>query len=265
MSERRMFSKAVVSTDDFTEMPLSTQALYFHLGINADDDGFVSNVRAIQAYIGARVDDLRVLISKGYVFQTRSGVYIIRHWKQNNYIQSDRYKPTVYQAEFALLRTTENREYEFIGEENEIVMEIPENIENKPAAAMDTERIQNVSKLDTQNRKEEKREEKKREDKHIPERHIYGEFQRVLLTDEEYRKLVEQFGEESVRSGIRYIDESAETTGNKNHWKNWYLVIRKCLRDGWNVGKPWNAPKQKTLVSEQNYDDMPDGWEDFEV
>lgn len=95
MANRRMFSLDIVDTDNFLEMPVTTQALYFHLGMRADDDGFVSSPKKITKLVNCSEDDLKVLISKGYIIPFNSGIVVIRHWNQNNYIRPDRYKETV--------------------------------------------------------------------------------------------------------------------------------------------------------------------------
>ena len=99
MATRRMFSLSVIDTDKFMEMPITTQALYFHLGLRADDDGFVSSPKKIARMIGSNEDDLRVLASKGYIIPFDSGVIVISDWKMNNYLRSDRYKATIHQEE----------------------------------------------------------------------------------------------------------------------------------------------------------------------
>ena len=99
-----MFSKDITESDAFKEMPLSSQALYFHLGMNADDDGVVNNPKSIQRCIGASLDDLKILLAKRFVIAIEeSGLIVIKHWKINNYIQRDRYTPTKYQKELKLL------------------------------------------------------------------------------------------------------------------------------------------------------------------
>lgn len=103
MANRRMFSLDVVDTDMFLEMPASSQNLYFHLGMRADDDGFVSSPKKITKLVNCGNDDLNVLISRGYIFPFNEGIIVIRHWKQNNYIQTDRYKKTIYQQQMAAL------------------------------------------------------------------------------------------------------------------------------------------------------------------
>lgn len=103
VAQRRMFSIQIIDTDAFMDMPLSAQALYFHLGMRADDDGFVSNARRIQKLVGAADDDLKLLILKRFVLTFESGVIVLKHWKISNYIQKDRYKPTLYREEKATL------------------------------------------------------------------------------------------------------------------------------------------------------------------
>jgi hypothetical protein len=111
MAERRMFAKTIIDSDAFLDMPMSTQALYFHLSMRADDDGFINNPKRIQRMIGASDDDLKLLIAKSFIITFESGVVVIKHWKIHNYIQSDRYKPTVYADEKSLLEVKKNKAY----------------------------------------------------------------------------------------------------------------------------------------------------------
>lgn len=99
MANRRMFSLDVVNTDTFLDMPASARDLYFNLGMRADDDGFLASPKRVMRLINSSTDDMRILISKGYVIPFESGVIVIRHWKQNNFIRSDRYHQTRYIAE----------------------------------------------------------------------------------------------------------------------------------------------------------------------
>lgn len=111
MAERRMFAKTIIDSDAFLDMSASAQALYFHLGMRADDDGFVNNPKKIQKITGAAEDDLKILLAKRFIIGFESGVIVIKHWKMHNYIQNDRYKPTVYQAEMERLSIKPNRSY----------------------------------------------------------------------------------------------------------------------------------------------------------
>lgn len=96
-----MFSRAIIRTDMFLDMPPTAQNLYFHLGMEADDDGFTSP-KMVMRLLGSQQDDLKVLITKGFVIPFKSGVIVIKHWRENNYLRSDRHKPTIYQEEFKL-------------------------------------------------------------------------------------------------------------------------------------------------------------------
>lgn len=111
MAERRMFAKTIIDSDAFLDMPLSSQALYFHLSMRADDEGFINNPKKIVRMIGASEDELKLLIAKHFVIPFDSGVCVIKHWRIHNYIQKDRFKETVYQEERAMLTIKENNAY----------------------------------------------------------------------------------------------------------------------------------------------------------
>jgi len=110
MAQRRMFSKDITENDAFLDMPLSTQALYFHLGMQADDDGFVSPNRILRM-VGCQADDLKILVAKKFVLQFDDGVLVIKHWKMNNYLRNDRYKATTHQDKLAMLTVKSNGGY----------------------------------------------------------------------------------------------------------------------------------------------------------
>ena len=111
MAERRMFTLKIVDSDAFLDMPMSAQALYFHLNMRADDDGFVNNPKKISRMIGASDDDLKILLAKRFVLGFESGVIVIKHWRMHNLLRKDRYNPTQYQEEFARLQLKDNGSY----------------------------------------------------------------------------------------------------------------------------------------------------------
>ena len=111
MADKRMFTQKIIDSDAFLDMPLSSQALYFHLNMRADDDGFVNNPKRIQRTVGASEDDLKLLIVKRFVIGFDSGVIVIKHWKMHNTLRKDRYNPTQYQEEFQTLALKENNSY----------------------------------------------------------------------------------------------------------------------------------------------------------
>ena len=132
MANKRMFCLDIVNSDAFLDMPLSAQALYFHLGMRADDDGFIGNPKSIQRLAGASQDDLMLLITKRFLIAFDNGVIAIKHWRMNNYIQKDRKKDTVY---IELLNNLEVKENGSYTEKNK----------------MDTVCIQDASEMDSQN------------------------------------------------------------------------------------------------------------------
>lgn len=111
MAERRMFAKTIIDSDAFLDMPTSAQALYFHMAMRADDDGFLNNPKKVQRMVGASDDDCKLLLAKRFLIAFESGVVVIKHWRIHNYIQKDRYKPTVYQEEKASLSLKDNGVY----------------------------------------------------------------------------------------------------------------------------------------------------------
>lgn len=111
MAQRRMFSKKITDTDIFLDMPLSSQALYFHLNMHADDDGFVSNAKTVKRMIGSSDDDLKLLLTKNFIFAFESGVVVIKDWKIHNYIRKDTYNTTIYGDEKEQLAQDENGSY----------------------------------------------------------------------------------------------------------------------------------------------------------
>lgn len=128
MAERRMFAKTIIDSDAFLDMPISSQLLYFHLSMRADDDGFINKPKTIMRMIRATDDDMKLLIAKKFLIPFESGVVVIKHWKIHNYIQNDRYNETKYKEEKAQLALDENKAYRLV----------------------DTECIHNVSTLETQ-------------------------------------------------------------------------------------------------------------------
>ena len=111
MAERRMFAKTIIDSDMFLDMSLSTQALYFHLSMRADDDGFVNNPKKIQRMIGCGDDELKMLVAKKFIIPFESGICVIKHWRIHNYIRTDRYKETPYQEEKSQLILKDNNSY----------------------------------------------------------------------------------------------------------------------------------------------------------
>lgn len=111
MAQKRMFDKTITNADEFIEMPISSQVLYFHLSMNADDDGFINNWKGIMRMIGTKEDDLKVLIAKQFIIPFDSGVIVIKHWRINNFLRKDRHVNTKFQKELSMLDTNDSQEY----------------------------------------------------------------------------------------------------------------------------------------------------------
>ena len=143
MAERRMFAKSIIDSDMFLDMPLSTQALYFHLSMRADDEGFINNPKRIMRTVGCNEDDMRLLIIKQYIIPFDSGIVVIKHWRIHNYIQSDRKKSTTFIDEMEQLQVEKNKTYSL----KDTAHATPCIQSSEP---LDTECIQNGYKMDTQ-------------------------------------------------------------------------------------------------------------------
>lgn len=196
MAKKRMFNVDIVGSDAFLDLPHTAQALYFQLGMRADDDGFVGNPKTIQRIAGTKASDLELLVKKRFLLQFPSGVVVIKHWKINNQIQKDRYTPTVYTEEYQSLYIKDNKAY----------------------TETDKECIQLVSKMDTQISIDKNRLDK---NSRGGEKHAHGFFANVLLTDDELQKLAAEIPnyEEYIEKLSHYI----ESNGKK--YKSHYATI----------------------------------------
>ena len=114
MAERRIFSIKVTESDAFFSLPVNAQALYLHLNMLADDDGFVGAASKIISSMGLSRKELNLLSDKGFVILFDSGVCAIRHWRINNTIRKDRYRPTIFDEEFSILEIRENGAYSLL-------------------------------------------------------------------------------------------------------------------------------------------------------
>ena len=180
-----MFSRKITETDHFLEMPLSSQALYFHLNMGADDEGFIDKAKTIQRTIGASDDDMKLLIAKGFLIPFESGVVVIRHWRIHNYIQADRFQATIHQNE------KEQLEFD----------------KSKIASIKPLDQcIQNVYKMDTQVRLGEDSLDKDRLDK----------VNNLYSSEDEKKSLSQIIKSSSVKINERQIQQIQEYIGLDN-------------------------------------------------
>ena len=240
MAERRMFAKTIIDSDAFLDMPTSTQSFYFHLGMRADDDGFINNPKKILKFVGGNDDDFKLLIAKKFIIPFESGVVVIKHWKIHNYIQSDRYKPTLYREEREKLVTKDNKGYALIESVDNPTM-YPKCIQDgdtgkvrlgkvslgkvskgrkipksKPTPKPTLEACTNVQQMYDKCTPEIDIEKKGE-----PLKKTYGEFNNVKLTDKDYEKLKEKFPD--YEDKIEALSIGIDSKGYK--YKNHYSTI----------------------------------------
>lgn len=145
MAERRMFTKKVTDDDNFMSLSSSAQALYLHLSMSADDDGFCNQVSISMFKAHASVQDLQALLEKRYIYQFENGVIVIKHWRMANALRKDRYTPTAFQEELAKLDVKENGSYTWLPSGCQVVAErLPQDRIGKDSIdkiSIDKERI----------------------------------------------------------------------------------------------------------------------------
>lgn len=217
MAERRMFAKTIIDSDAFLEMPITSQLLYFHLSMRADDDGFVNKPKSLMRMVGCKDDDLKLLFVKKFLIPFESGVVVIKHWKIHNYIRKDTYTETKYKEEKSTLELDENSAYRLA--------------ETSPLQICD----ESVTSPSTQVREGKVSTGKDRVGEDIeeakppkPTRHKYGLYENVLLTDEDFQKLQMEFPHD-YSARIERLSEYIASTGKK--YKNHLATIRNWARN----------------------------------
>ena len=241
MAERRMFTEKIVESDDFLEMPFSTRCLYYDLNLNADDDGFLNSPNKIIRLCGASKNDLKILIAKRFILDFGNNIIVIKHWGMHNSIRKDRYKPTQYQEQLALLTIKNDGAY----------------TERKPIGNQVTTNCQPSDNQTVTNGCRRLGEDRIIEDNLVednliecveenppppppqkPTRHKHGMYSNVLLTDDDYEKLQKEFPHD-YSERIDRLSEYLESTGKK--YKNHLATIRAWARKD----KP-QAPARKS-------------------
>jgi len=225
MAERRMFAKTIIDSDIFLDMPQTTQNLYFHLNMRADDEGFVNSPKKIMRMVGSNQNDLEILLAKRYLIAFESGVIVIKHFKLHNTIRKDRMKETLYLEEKSKLREKVNGSYtEVQPDDNQMSTKCTPSV-------LDCSIVK--SSIDEINTAEPK---SKKPTKEIKNKH--GEYGRVFLTEKQFDKLVVDYGESKAKGMIENIDTYFQEHQSKiKNFSDHNLTMRK-----W-AGAP--AEKQK--------------------
>lgn len=229
-----MFAKSIIDSDLFLDMPQSSQCLYFHLSMRADDEGFVNSPKKIQRMIGASDDDCRLLITNRFLIPFDTGVVVIRHWRIHNYIQKDRFKNTMYQAERSALSCDETGAYQL----------------------MDTECIHDVSIWETQVRLGKDRLGKSSlgEDKKVRKRTPAPFVPPTLQEVEEYAK--SRNSSVDPKRFFEYFDVGNWVDGKGNPVKNWKQKFITWERSG--TGQRREKAPPKSTAPGQDFNPSPD-------
>lgn len=225
MAERRMFAKSIIDSDMFLDMPLSAQALYFHLSMRADDDGFINNPKRVQRMIGANDDDFKLLIAKQFIIPFDSGIVVIKHWRLHNYIQKDRYKPTIYTEEKAALSLADGVYTDCIHDvskmDTQVRLEVGKSRDRLVCCTDDSE-----GKI--QQDVEKPVEKMLKTTKNDNNTQTYGKYKNVFLTEYQYSELCGIYGKNT-------IDEYADRIScyikdnHKRPYRNHYDTIKNWL------------------------------------
>jgi hypothetical protein len=221
MGHKRMFSPDIVGSDSFIEMPVTAQCLYFHLGMRADDDGFV-NPQITMRMVGANTDDLKILIAKRFLLQFQNGVVVVKHWRINNFIRKDRYRPTNYLDEKNQLRVKENQSYTLDEKQGLPIALVPWKSDAElrlTSGQPNVIPVVNAGKV---------RLGKVRLSKDSVERKIYGELENVQLTEDEHTKLCDKFGRSATNQLIEEL--STYIPNAKTTYKNHYATLLNWAR-----------------------------------
>ena len=229
MAERRMFTKKVTDDDNFMALSSSAQALYLHLSMSADDDGFCNQVSISMFKAHASIQDLQALLEKRYIYQFDNGVIVIKHWRMANALRKDRYTPTAFKEELSFLGIKDNGSYTWLPDGCQMVAKrLPQDSIGKDS--LDKESIEKDNKSDKPTK---------------PTRHKYGLYKNVLLSDEELNKLKAEFPDWEER--IERLSEYIESKGAK--YKSHLATIRA-----------WGRRDKEKQPSQKDTSNKNDGW-----
>lgn len=215
MAQKRMFDRAIIDTDKFMDLSMTAKAMYFLLGMEADDEGFVSYKKVLRVH-GGNEDDVKLLIAKGFLILFPSGVVVVTDWNSNNWLDSRRLRSTEYKNERSMLTLTEDKKYVL---SNGLAMAKPE--------------------------------EYRREEKSIEENKIkFGEFKNVLLSQEEFKKLVNQYGNNATRKLIEELSSYLKSSG-KRYKSHYATLLNWARRKGCEIVVPQKTVEDIKFTPEQ--------------
>ena len=212
---------SILDSDAFLEMPHSTQNLYMHMAMRADDDGFLGNPKRIIRMVGAGEDDYRILLAKKFLLVFEDGICVIKHWLIHNTIRKDRYEETVYKDQKILLNIKENKAYSFgLPNGNQMATTCTHSIEENSTV---------------QNR---------------IEKNKHGEFKNVLLAEEELKKLINQYGTNATKKLIEELSSYIQSSG-KRYKSHYATLLNWARRKGCEIVVPKQTAEDIKFTPEQ--------------
>lgn len=226
MAQRRMFSNTITDSDLFMDMPKSAQLLYFHLNMHADDDGFVGNTKSIMRMTGSSDDDLKILLAKQYLIPFENGVTVIKDWHIHNYIRSDRKHPTKYTNELKQLELNEDASYSKLPFGSQVSTNGQPN-DGHLVGDCHTEVRLGKDRLGKDSKGKYIEPGNPKPGKAKPARHKYGQYQNVLLTDEQLEKLESEFPSD-WQDRIERVSGYVQSSGK--HYKDYLATIRNWAK-----------------------------------
>ena len=238
MAERRMFAKTIIGSGKFLRMPPSTRLLYYDLGMYADDDGVVEAF-TVMRQTGATEDDLRVLVSKGFVQVLNDElVTLINDWKVNNYIQNDRYHPSVYKE--LLIQFKTSMDTKCIQDGYKLDTEVRLGKDRSGKNRLDKENVVNITPYDSEEFRKEK------QDPLV----MYSQQCLVGMSYDNVDEMVSYrdcFSDEMIREAINLTNAN----GSRN-WSYTRAILRKWQKNGfWTIGDV-RAAEEKRQSNKSN-------------
>lgn len=230
MSQKRMFSKQITESDSFLNLSATSQNLYFHLNMNADDDGFVNSPKRVMRNIGASEGDMKLLTQNRFIIPFESGIVVIKHWYIHNYIRSDRYKETVYINEKNMLEIKENKAYTEVG------MTV-----GTPMVCIDKNRV-DKSRVDKSSTEKDSNEVLALIFKTYEEE--IGMVTPILSDDIEY--YLTELSKEII---IKAIGEAS--TRNAKNWKYIKAILDRCIKENIRTMADYESKNKKPTVKEE--------------
>ena len=239
MAIKRMFSKLVIETDNFADMDPISQLLYIHFGLNADDDGFIANYKTIMRSYGAGTDNLQELLDNDYIIPFQDGVIVIAHWKINNTLRGDRYKPTIYKED---LERLECQDGIYILKNDGIPSGSPYGIPNGGPSIVKDSLVKNSIV-----------ESSAAEDTTTDTRSHYGQYKNIPLTAPQYEDLCTRFSKKIAEETIDKMSRHINSKNGSGYGKNTFNKLCDWITQDYN-----DEEIKRALIREKNHQQLVD-------